>query len=386
MDGAAGLLLRPRLPVRLAGRRADQRGPARAAGLAADPPRRHLAAHRRPVLGDQPTSARRTWTRSSGARKRYGLQPIRWPEGWPNNTLATAMRAATFAAADRASRRLLPRRLPPGVRRRQGPERARQRPDRRRRLRAPPERAPARRSRRQSVKDRLKDATAGGDRARRDRRAHRSRWATSSSGATTGSRRPPPRSAPRGGAFASHTTERRHTPALSRRRRLGRVESEESWPPRTPPSAASTSDAKSQGALAPRQGHLPRRPEEDDADPPLRGARGRDVREGQDRRLPAPLHRRGGHGRRRHPGAARRGLPALHLPRARPGARARHAAERGHGRAVRPRGRLLGRPRRLDAPVRLRAPLPRRLRDRGRQPAAGGRRGAGLRLHARPRT
>ena len=28
--------------------------------------------------------------------KRYGLQPIRWPEGWPNNTL-TAMRAATFA-------------------------------------------------------------------------------------------------------------------------------------------------------------------------------------------------------------------------------------------------------------------------------------------------
>ena len=26
----------------------------------------------------------------------YGLQPIRWPEGWPNNTLA-AMRAATFA-------------------------------------------------------------------------------------------------------------------------------------------------------------------------------------------------------------------------------------------------------------------------------------------------
>ena len=27
---------------------------------------------------------------------RYGLQPIRWPEGWPNDTL-TAMRAATFA-------------------------------------------------------------------------------------------------------------------------------------------------------------------------------------------------------------------------------------------------------------------------------------------------
>jgi 2-hydroxychromene-2-carboxylate isomerase len=28
--------------------------------------------------------------------ERYGLQPIRWPRGWPNNTL-TAMRAATFA-------------------------------------------------------------------------------------------------------------------------------------------------------------------------------------------------------------------------------------------------------------------------------------------------
>jgi 2-hydroxychromene-2-carboxylate isomerase len=26
----------------------------------------------------------------------YGLQPVRWPEGWPNNTLV-AMRAATFA-------------------------------------------------------------------------------------------------------------------------------------------------------------------------------------------------------------------------------------------------------------------------------------------------
>ena len=31
-----------------------------------------------------------------GRAERYGLQPIRWPEGWPNNTLK-AMRAATFA-------------------------------------------------------------------------------------------------------------------------------------------------------------------------------------------------------------------------------------------------------------------------------------------------
>jgi 2-hydroxychromene-2-carboxylate isomerase len=28
--------------------------------------------------------------------EQYGLMPVRWPEGWPNNTL-TAMRAATFA-------------------------------------------------------------------------------------------------------------------------------------------------------------------------------------------------------------------------------------------------------------------------------------------------
>lgn len=28
--------------------------------------------------------------------ERYGLMPVRWPEGWPNNTLQ-AMRAATFA-------------------------------------------------------------------------------------------------------------------------------------------------------------------------------------------------------------------------------------------------------------------------------------------------
>jgi 2-hydroxychromene-2-carboxylate isomerase len=28
--------------------------------------------------------------------ERYGLMPIRWPDGWPNNTL-TAMRVATFA-------------------------------------------------------------------------------------------------------------------------------------------------------------------------------------------------------------------------------------------------------------------------------------------------
>ena len=66
----------------------------------------------------------------------------------------------------------------------------------------------------------------------------------------------------------------------------------------------------------------------DAAHPPLRGARRRDVRQGEDRRLPAPRDRRGGDDRRRHPGDARRRLPAVDLPRARPGARPRHDARR----------------------------------------------------------
>ena len=139
-------------------------------------------------------------------------------------------------------------------------------------------------------------------------------------------------------------------------------------------------------ARPPRQGDLRDRPREDDADPPLRGARGRDVREGQDRRLPAPLHRRGGHRRRRHPGAARHRLPHVDLPRARPGARPRHRSEGRHGRAVRPRDRLLEGPRRLDAPVRLGQALPRRLRHRRRQPAAQRRRRPRQRLPRAPRT
>ena len=111
----------------------------------------------------------------------------------------------------------------------------------------------------------------------------------------------------------------------------------------------------------------------DAADPPLRGARGRDVREGQGRRLPAPRDRRGGDDRRRGAGDARRGLPDLDLPLARPRARARHRPEAGDGRAVRQGDRRLGRARRLDAHVRRRAALHGRLRDRRRQPAARGR-------------
>ena len=139
-------------------------------------------------------------------------------------------------------------------------------------------------------------------------------------------------------------------------------------------------------ARPPGQGHLPHRPPEDAAHPPLRGARRRDVRQGQDRRLPPPLHRRGGDRRRRHPGAPRNGLPDVHLPRARPGHRARHPSQRGHGRAVRPRGRLLVRPRRLDAPLRLGQALPRRLRDRRRLAAAVGRRRARAPTTWTPRT
>ena len=132
-------------------------------------------------------------------------------------------------------------------------------------------------------------------------------------------------------------------------------------------------------ATEPRDGRED--PGQDAADPALRGARGRDVRQGEDRRLPAPVHRRGGHDRGRHPGAARHRLPDVHLPRARPGAGPRHLARGRHGRAVRQGRRLLGRARRLDAPVRHGAPLPGRLRHRGRQPAAGRGRRPGQRLH-----
>ena len=109
----------------------------------------------------------------------------------------------------------------------------------------------------------------------------------------------------------------------------------------------------------------------DDAHPPLRGARGRDVREGEGRRLPAPRDRRGGDDRRRRPRDARRGLPDLHLPLARP--RARRAARTPSKVMAELFGREDGvsqRPRRLDAHVRPRAPLHGRLRDRRRQPPA----------------
>ena len=48
------------------------------------------------------------------ARER-GLPPMRWPDPWPGNTLF-AMRAATYAAADRPGGGLLAGGLPAGVR------------------------------------------------------------------------------------------------------------------------------------------------------------------------------------------------------------------------------------------------------------------------------
>ncbi len=119
----------------------------------------------------------------------------------------------------------------------------------------------------------------------------------------------------------------------------------------------------------------------DDHDPPLRGARGRDVRAGEGRRLPAPLDRRGGHDRRQRAGAAGAGLSRLDLPLARRRAGARHAPRAGDGRAVRASRRLLRRPRRLDAHVRRRSALHGGLRDRRRQPADRGRDRPRERLH-----
>ena len=88
-----------------------------------------------------------------------GLQPIRWPDPWPGNTLS-AMRAATFAKQTGRAVALLPGRLPPGLRRRPGPVGHRQRADRRRRLRAASERGA------QGHRDQEREGAAAG----RDRR------------------------------------------------------------------------------------------------------------------------------------------------------------------------------------------------------------------------
>ena len=111
--------------------------------------------------------------RSSGARREYGLPPIRWPDPWPGNTLF-AMRAATFATQIGKAVSFSLAGVPAGVRGRPRPERSRQRAARRGRLRAAPERA--REGRRDAERE---GRAARGDRrgggARRDRRADRGR-------------------------------------------------------------------------------------------------------------------------------------------------------------------------------------------------------------------
>ena len=101
-----------------------------------------------------------------------------------------------------------------------------------------------------------------------------------------------------------------------------------------------------------RQGRAAALLSRDAADPPLRGARGPALRHGADRRLLPPLHRPGSHRGRRAGGQAA-GRPGHHrLPRPRPHAGRRHGPEGGHGRADRPRRRLVQGQGRLDAHVR----------------------------------
>ena len=122
-------------------------------------------------------------------------------------------------------------------------------------------------------------------------------------------------------------------------------------------------------AQAVRQARIAGAVPQDAAHPPLRGELRRAVRLRQDRRLPAPVHRRGSGGRRRDPRAAQPGPPDHALPRPRLRAGHRRRSRRGHGRAVRQGDRHDARPRRLDAHVARRAAFLGRLRHRRRPPA-----------------
>ncbi len=211
----------------------------------------------------------------------YGLPPIAWPDPWPGNTL-TVMRVGDLRQADRPHRLLLPRRLPPGLRRRPRPDRPRQRADRRRRLRAAPQGA----------------AESGPDRQRQERSAGSDR----PGGGARGRRRPRPRRR-RGGLLGGRPTRGRPggcpylTPHSSRCRRAARPGPRTDhlmWP----------FDARSS-----RRRHLLRAAGADGADPALRGRGRAPVPASESRRLPAPGDRRGGDDRRHHLGDARRGLP-----------------------------------------------------------------------------
>ena len=100
----------------------------------------------------------------------------------------------------------------------------------------------------------------------------------------------------------------------------------------------------------------------------------RGVRARQDRRLLPSVHRPGSGEHRCALVAPPRRLRHHDLSRPRPGARPRHVAAHGDGRAVRPHRRLRARQGRLDAHVRQEPQLPRRPRHRRRARAAGDRR------------
>ena len=76
----------------------------------------------------------------------YGLPPLVWPEPWPGNMLI-AMRAATFAKQTGRTVSFALAAFRQAFAAGRDLERARQRADRRRRLRAAPQGAAARRSR-----------------------------------------------------------------------------------------------------------------------------------------------------------------------------------------------------------------------------------------------
>ena len=130
---------------------------------------------------------------------------------------------------------------------------------------------------------------------------------------------------------------------------------------------------------------MPRAARDDGVDSPVRGGGWPPVSAGEGGRFPPSGDRRGGDHRRNHLGDAPGRLPDRHLPHAWPRDRPRHGPQTGDGGALRARGRLLARPRRVDAHLRPRAPIHGRLRDRRRQPAAGRRPRAVLRLQGNGR-
>ena len=113
--------------------------------------------------------------------------------------------------------------------------------------------------------------------------------------------------------------------------------------------------AKVEKKPASERGDAARVPARDAPDPAVRGEGRGAVPRGRPARIPARRDRPGGgRGRRLQRDGEGRHL-RVDAPRPRAHARARHASERGDGRALRKGRRLLSRLRRLDAPLRHRA-------------------------------